>query len=1209
MERSRPQAEEFTIGWICALHIELTAATAILDVEYEKSDNTSQYTLGKINRHNVVIVCLPAGEIGTGAAAAAAKEMQLRFPSLQVYLMIGIGGGVPSLEADIRLGDVVISVPQRTYGGVVQYDLGKTLSGGSHERTGALSRPNPILLTAVNNLRAKSNARQSDISKHLAAATLLPGFSRHDAGQDVLYRSSYLHIGGTTCNECSKDMVVRRPEREGEQTVVHYGTIASGNQVIRDGLERGRLSAELGGVLCFEMEAAGLMNILQCLVVRGICDYADSHKNKRWQPFAATAAAACAKDILSYVPTLVQNFTWAQMPIRQFRGPEYTTYPNKMDSYDQYTDVATASGRPPLTPAQRQHLLNSLKFAQIETRHATIKMAHTKTCQWLLTLPKYQYWLNNEKLADHHGFLWIKGNPGTGKSTIMKFAFTKAVENSRKDLKNNIVISFFFNARGHQLEKSVLGMYRSLLVQLLENDAALHDIFDSMGLTATPDDILPTWDVETVKALFQKAIERPSRRWITCFIDALDECDEEQVREMVAFLEELGESTVSSQLQFRVCFSSRHYPHIVISKGVELVLDGQEGHHQDITNYVNSEFKGGREVQQFKDEIVKRSSGIFLWAALVVRILNVEYAHGRVRALQKQLNKIPRGLNELFKTILTRDGEHIEELILCLQWVLYAKVPLEREELYFAILTGTEPETVTEWDRLQDTKEVMERYILSSSKGLAEITRPGRYGAQTVQFIHESVRDFLLEGNGLDDLRRGLSNNFPGSSHERLKGCCETYMSIATLKVPLMTPVPLSVKNGFPFLRYAVENVHHHAEAAQSYGILQEIFLERFPLSLWTRIYEGYNLYDLLYEPEVSQLYILAQRDLPNLIRVELKKIPTLDVKGGRYGSPLVAAAVYQNERALRALLMLDFGIELGGGTLVPRESHLSSVSAKDQEEAIRFILRGAHDFKLSPSQSLLAWAAERGHEIVVKLLLETGKVDVEVKDDSERTPLIYAVSNGHEAVARLLLETGKCNPEAMGQRGITPLSWAMLGGHAAVVKLLLDTENVNTEARDACGQTPLLWAASGGHDAIVKLLLQTKKVDVNSKGLSNWTALLCAASRGHESIVKLLLESDRVDVNEKNDESQTALMRAAQEGYAAIVKMLLNVNAVELDCKDEWDQSPLLLAAANGHEAVVKMLLDTGKVDIHSKDKFGRTPLDLASKGGHKAVVQLLGK
>lgn len=165
-----------------------------------------------------------------------------------------------------------------------------------------MNAPPSVLLTTVSNLRANISTRRNNIPRYLASIAHFPGFTHRDAGPDILFHSSYAHTGGATCDECLEDMAIRRSQRGSEQIVIHYGTIASGNQVMKDALERDRLSAELGGVLCFEMEAAGVMNNLPCLVVRGICDYADSHKNKRWQPFAAAAAAACAKTILSFAP-------------------------------------------------------------------------------------------------------------------------------------------------------------------------------------------------------------------------------------------------------------------------------------------------------------------------------------------------------------------------------------------------------------------------------------------------------------------------------------------------------------------------------------------------------------------------------------------------------------------------------------------------------------------------------------------------------------------------------------------------------------------------------------------------------------------------------------------------------------------------------------------------------------------------------------------
>lgn len=293
------------MGWVCALPVELAAAQEMLDEEHEDLErdehDNNLYSLGRIRGHNVVIVCLPAGLIGNNPAAAVAAQLRSTFRSLRFGLMVGIGGGVPSSEADIRLGDVVVSQPQQGYGGVIQYDSGKATPSG-FQRTGSLNSPPTILLSAVAKLRANHLRQKSQLSEYVSKLRRLPEFRRETAGPDVLFNALYNHEGGTTCQSCRLDQRVDRQPRESDEAVVHYGTIASGNQVIRDAAERDRVSEELGSVLCFEMEAAGLMNNFPCLVIRGICDYADSHKNKRWQPYAAAVAAACAKELMAVIP-------------------------------------------------------------------------------------------------------------------------------------------------------------------------------------------------------------------------------------------------------------------------------------------------------------------------------------------------------------------------------------------------------------------------------------------------------------------------------------------------------------------------------------------------------------------------------------------------------------------------------------------------------------------------------------------------------------------------------------------------------------------------------------------------------------------------------------------------------------------------------------------------------------------------------------------
>lgn len=214
--------------------------------------------------------------------------------------MVGVGGGVPS--TDVRLGDVVVSQPHKEHGGVVQYDFGKTTLDG-FERTGSLNIPPEVLLSALSTLQANYERRRSKLLGYLSPLVeRLPDFSREKAGPDMLFPTAYNHVGGDACERCEKDKQVERSPREGQDVVVHYGTIASGNQVMRDATERNKVSEKLGGVLCFEMEAAGLMNRFPCVVVRGICDYADSHKNKKWQRYAAATAAAYAKELLLVIP-------------------------------------------------------------------------------------------------------------------------------------------------------------------------------------------------------------------------------------------------------------------------------------------------------------------------------------------------------------------------------------------------------------------------------------------------------------------------------------------------------------------------------------------------------------------------------------------------------------------------------------------------------------------------------------------------------------------------------------------------------------------------------------------------------------------------------------------------------------------------------------------------------------------------------------------
>lgn len=300
-------SEKYTIGIICALSTELAAATEMLDEEHpciaQDMNDSNSYQFGRIGEHNVVIGALPSGSTGLVSAAGVASNMTSSFHNIRMGLMVGIGGGVPSKEHDIRLGDIVVSQPSRGHGGVVQHDIGKIHPGDNFERTRSLNRPPTALLTLVTSLQAFEKRKKLNVTAHLTQlAERLPDYEFPSGLTDNLYRPDSLHEKGTTCSECRSETLVERPERHNRLTpVIHYGTIASGNQVIKDAIERDKISQRLGGVLCFEMEAAGLMDDFPCLVIRGISDYSDSHKNDGWHDYAAATAAAFAKELLNHL--------------------------------------------------------------------------------------------------------------------------------------------------------------------------------------------------------------------------------------------------------------------------------------------------------------------------------------------------------------------------------------------------------------------------------------------------------------------------------------------------------------------------------------------------------------------------------------------------------------------------------------------------------------------------------------------------------------------------------------------------------------------------------------------------------------------------------------------------------------------------------------------------------------------------------------------
>ncbi|KAK6329776.1 hypothetical protein TWF730_006075 [Orbilia blumenaviensis] len=319
--------KEYTIGWICALPLEQQASGSVFDNIHsttghpdipDEGQSGDVYILGNIGNLNIVLATLTIGRYGNVRAAVVATQLVSSFRSIKFLLMVGIAGGIPNLNhkgADIRLGDVVVSVPEGEYNGVVKWDMGKTEKGNKFKRTGSLNQPPAKLLSAVGSLRFNHTLYESEISSYITEVQRkypnLPGTTYLGSENDVLFQADYEHEDqkNQTCHACDPSRTVHRESRKSKDPVIHYGIIASGDQVIKHAPTRDELRSQLNAK-CVEMEGAGTMDAFPCLVVRGICDYSDSHKNKDWQPYAALTAAAYTKELLMLLQT--QNVTSPQ---------------------------------------------------------------------------------------------------------------------------------------------------------------------------------------------------------------------------------------------------------------------------------------------------------------------------------------------------------------------------------------------------------------------------------------------------------------------------------------------------------------------------------------------------------------------------------------------------------------------------------------------------------------------------------------------------------------------------------------------------------------------------------------------------------------------------------------------------------------------------------------------------------------------------------
>jgi nucleoside phosphorylase len=310
--------EDYTVAWIAVLPIEAEAALGMLDNKHDGQFETSRgddyiYIGGDINRHNVVIATWPEGQnYGVGSAAALANQVKTRFSNIWIALLVGVAAGLPNLSPkppakhrDIRLGDVLVCVPEKASVGIVPYDLGKDTEDGFFVNGRQAETP-AIVRAAVGNIKL---TKTDPFKSGNAFSRYLVTFHEKDKGNRFLCPSQQedqFFESTMEGNKLVQKLVRRDPRDELERTQVWYGNIGSSNSMMRNAQRRDELRDKYD-LIGLEMEAAGIMNTLPTGVIRGVCDYGDGQKNNDWQPYAAAVAAVYAKGVLyTIAPKVLQ---------------------------------------------------------------------------------------------------------------------------------------------------------------------------------------------------------------------------------------------------------------------------------------------------------------------------------------------------------------------------------------------------------------------------------------------------------------------------------------------------------------------------------------------------------------------------------------------------------------------------------------------------------------------------------------------------------------------------------------------------------------------------------------------------------------------------------------------------------------------------------------------------------------------------------------
>ncbi|OAQ64205.2 WD-repeat protein [Pochonia chlamydosporia 170] len=1097
MKKRLKSPELYTIGWIAALPIERAAATAVLDERHEPPEDfeqnqsdTNSYTWGRIENHNVVIASLPAASHGLAPAATTTSNLLSSLPQIRIGLLVGTGGAVarPKQDRDIRLGDVVVGQPHGMTGGVIQYDMGKAGSQGVWERTGSLNRPPPVLLSALASLQAEHEFTPSRIPELLQSMWMAnpqmqkaknnqSSYMYQGTNYDRLFESAYDHVGQDNCVECDSTREVKREPRDTNDPEIHYGIIMSGNTLVKDAATRDRIADEVGtACLCFEMEAAGLMNSFPCLVIRGICDYADSHKNDLWQRYASATAAAFAKELLDFVP--ITQLQATQRAIDVFKTTLDRLPVVSGASFDDYAEEHSPFCLPNTRVELRQHILSWAESPVAKT------------------------------------IFWLNGMAGTGKSTI-----SKTIARSLSE-KGQLGACFFFK-RDQADRRSMAKFFPTLAAHLAQRIPAvaayIEDALDDNGAVLR----------KTLREQFDTLILEPlskippdlKKDVVVFVIDALDECERDEDIRLLIHL--LSRTKLMESAGLRVFATSR--PDLPIRIGFKQI----EGTYQDVVLHtmphaiVEHDISAyiGHQLAKIKMDynalvrldrqlplswpsrstvksLVKMAVPLFIFASTMCRFIG-DLKHGDPRCQLKDVLRFQSrgGVSQLHATYMPV----LNKLIPQTPDARREEILKDFKDIVGTIVILSDPLSIS---TLAHMLRIQQDKIDNMLDHLHSVLNVPPSAELPVRLLHLSFRDFLT-----DDDQRGKSPFWidKEQAHYVMAVNCLRIMGdlqqdICSVKDPgtyrsaikaqnIKSSIPQALRYAILYWPFHLDGAKNHAPSCdQVYAFLTDHFLHWIEaLSLIGKANESINLINFLRSYSTSQHHKELSDFLEDGRRLILANLPAIDATPLQLYSSLllftpkncIVRKVFQNK--VPRGISLEPPDTSWGPRLQALEGHTGHVAAVAFSHNSELVASGSYD---RTTRVWCTYTGEcrqifEGHEGKIfavafshdSELIASASGDQTVRIGDTCTGETKHVLRGHNAIVRAVAFSHDSELVASGSRDGVICLWntdtgecrQTLNGHGAQVNSVAFSHNSNLIASASNEKTIHIWYTDTG--------------------------------------------------------------------------------------------------------------------------------------------------